>query len=414
MKSKSIIYTLLVLAVGAAVYYIFFNDQNKQLSFQTAKADKGDLRLTVTATGKLSPITTVQVGTQVSGTVASILVDFNSVVKKGQVIAEIDRTYLLASVEDAQANMEKMKIQAEQAERDLARIEGLYKEKVIPRTEYETSLANYRTAVSNLNSAQSQLNRATINLRYATIKAPIDGVVTSRSVDIGQTVAASFNTPTLFTIANDLTRMQVEANVDEADIGQVQEGQDVEFTVDAYPGEIFKGKVRQKRLQPVTTQNVVTYSVMIDVGNPDLKLLPGMTANISIIITSKSDVTKVPASALRFYPDEQTLAAMMEKMPDTVRTKMKERMEKGNQRSGNKGGNSGKRNGGMIWVKSGETIVPMRVKTGISDGSYTEILSGINSGDELITGIVKEESAAAQTQNPFVPQRPGSRGGMRR
>jgi HlyD family secretion protein len=262
-------------------------------------------------------------------------------------------------------------------------------------------------------------NRAKINLRYATIKAPISGVVVSRAVDVGQTVAASFNTPTLFTIANDLTKMQVQANIDEADIGKILVGQDVSFTVDAYDEQTFSGTVKQVRLQPVVTQNVVNYTVIVDVPNPDLKLLPGMTANITVMIKEVKDILKVPASALKFNPPAEYLEKMKKENPDTTKQR-----QGGWSHEGARGGSSpmaaphrdgrpqgqGRPNFGLIWIKEGENLKPKRVIIGLTDGSYTEIKGKINEGDEVVIGSSQAQSSKnVQQQNPFAPQQ-GQRG----
>jgi HlyD family secretion protein len=337
----------------------------------------------------------------------------------------------------------------------------LFEQKVIAQADYDQSLSDYETARANLRSAKSALNRAMINLKYATIVAPVSGVVVSRNVDVGQTVAASFSTPTLFSIANDLTKMQVQASIDEADIGKVKVGQEVSFTVDAYDDQVFDGSVRQIRLQPTVTQNVVKYTVIITVPNPDLRLMPGMTANITIKIQEVKDIMKVTASALRFFPPTDYLEKNLKTMPDSVQkfiTRMLEfrktgsgqgsatsiGMSAGAERSGQggqsgqsgrsgsqrvegqrspggmmgsggpgSGGGPGKYKRGLLWLKQGEKIVPVRVKTGISDGSMTEVIGNIKEGDEIITGTVSSTAnkTSPQQQNPFAPQMPGGRGG---
>jgi HlyD family secretion protein len=417
MKRRTFTFIFLfVIIFGGGVYY-FVNGKKAEIVFQTAKVEKGDITLSITATGKLSPLTSVLVGTQVSGTISKIYVDFNSQVKKGQVIAEIDKTYLEVSVQDAKANVEKAQIQLDQAQYDYDRMKKLIDEKVVAQTDYQVSYSTYKTAKTNLNSMQSQLNRALINVKYATITAPIDGVVISRSVDIGQTVASSFNTPTLFMIANDLSKMQVEASVDEADIGQVKVGQKVSFTVDAFPNDVFEGTVKQVRLLPTVTMNVVTYTVIIAVNNADLKLLPGLTANISVIVEEKDNVLKIPKNALRFTPDEELLKDYMKQIPDSLKQKNKDKASFRKDRSGkvgNKKFTSGTK--GKIWVKRGGQIFPVRVITGLSDGTYTEVKGKIKEGDEVVISAGKKEAAkpaAAAGQNPFAPaQRSGGRRGM--
>jgi HlyD family secretion protein len=425
MKRKPLLIVLILLVIGAGSAFYFLRNKKPQINFQITKVERGDVQLAVTASGKINPVMAVAVGTQVSGIISKLYVDFNSQVKKGQVIAELDRTALMATVQDAKANVDKVRFQVDQAKRDYDRQKQLYEEKVIPLMDFQNAETNYKAAISTLNSMQSQYNRALTNLNYATIIAPINGVVVSRAVDVGQTVAASFNTPTLFTIANDLTKMQVEASVDEADIGNVKVAQKVDFTVDAYPTETFNGVVRQIRLQPTITQNVVTYSVIIDVANKDLKLLPGMTANISIIMEKHSDVLKVPTSALRFYPDPELLKDFMKQVPDSIRTKFKENQKK-NKNNKKKGAglqrtfNPGSK--GRVWVKKGEQIVPVRVEIGISDGTFTEVKGNLKEEDEVITNASQVDASSSTAgggqgqQNPFAPKMPGrgSGGGNRR
>jgi HlyD family secretion protein len=275
-----------------------------EVKWRTAPVERGPLQVSVTATGTLQAVVTVQVGTQVSGTVSAIYADFNSQVKKGQVIARIDTTLLRATLADAQSNLEKAAAQARQAEDTRKRTQALFERDLVSQSEIDQATADARVAEANLASAKAQVDRARINLRYATIVSPIDGTVLSRAVDVGQTVAASFNTPTLFTIANDLRQMQVQASVDEADIGKVRVGQRATFTVDAYPDTTFAGEVSQIRLNPVINQNVVSYDVLISVPNPNLRLMPGMTANLSIAVARKEDVLQVPSAALRFSPPD--------------------------------------------------------------------------------------------------------------
>ena len=362
--------------------------------------------------------------------------DFNSVVREGQIIAVLDTTYLAQSVDDARASMKRAEIQVNQAKREYDRTKQLFDQKVMAQADYDLALTNYETAVTNASSAQAALNRAKINLRYATIIAPISGVVVSRAVDVGQTVASSFSTPTMFIIANDLTKMQVQASIDEADIGKIQVGQGVKFTVDAYDEMSFTGTVRQVRLQPVVTQNVVNYTVIIDVPNPDLKLLPGMTANITVMIQEVNDVLKVPASALKYTPPQEIIEKTEINLPDSVRQKhenWKKNRQEGHRMMGGPVGMPGgsnrkwgygdgdqikRDNMGIIWIKEGEAIKLKHVKTGLSDGSYTEVEGrNLKEGDEILIGTLSQGNSktSQQTQqNPFAPQMPkggGSRGG---
>jgi HlyD family secretion protein len=436
---------VIILAVGA--WFIFGNKSAAALQWRTGKVEVGDLKIVVTATGTLSADTTVQVGTQVSGVIDKILVDFNSVVKKGQVIAILDTTYLASSVEDASSAMYRAQVQVDLTKLTYDRNKELFDEKVIAKSDYDQAYSDYRTALGNARSAKSALDRAKINLRYATIVAPVSGVVISRAVDRGQTVAASFSTPTLFSIANDLTKMQVQASIDEADIGKIKTGQDVSFTVDAYPDLTFSGTVFQIRLQPTILQNVVNYTVIIDVPNPDLKLMPGMTANITVMIQQVQNVTKIPASALKFWPPQDYLDKAMKEYPDSVKKflariiEFRKRMgtqgrtnsyanmqtASGQGGSGGQGGTqsrgaSGSGGGpgsanrssrghmGIVWVRSIDNkLMPHRVKTGLTDGSSTQVEGNLKENDEIVVGVVNNQSTATTTQtqqSPFQPQMP--------
>jgi HlyD family secretion protein len=452
-----------ILLTGLAIWFFAGKNKKEQVEWRTSKVEKGDIRVTVRASGTLNAVTTVQVGTQVSGIIKNIYVDFNSEVREGQVIALLDTTLLAQAVEDARAALRRNEIQVNQAKREYDRTKQLYDQKVVAQAEYDLALSTWETAVTNAVSAKAALNRAQINLRYATIVAPISGVVVSRAVDVGQTVAASFSTPTMFTIANDLTKMQVQANIDEGDIGKIMVDQEVSFTVDAYPDLTFSGTVRQVRLQPVVTQNVVNYTVIIDVPNPDLKLLPGMTANITVLVQEVNEVLKVPATALRFSPPQEYIDAYEKSLPDSIRKK-REMWQKGGGRpesggsapsatpgsvrpgreGGSVTGNTGRPAGqagigrqgstgegsqgadgmgqrrrgnfGTIWLKSGDSLRPVRVRTGVSDGLNTEIKGRISEGDEVVLGMINPQNAQAsqqQQQNPFAPQMPrgSTRGG---
>lgn len=431
-KSTWIIIVVTALAVVAAgTWFLAGGKKKENIEWRTAKIEKGDIQVTVRASGTLQAVTTVQVGTQVSGIIEDIFVDFNSEVKAGQVIALLDTTLLAQAVEDARAALRRAEIQLNQTRREYERTKVLFEQKVMAQSDYDLALTSFETAETNMISARSTLNRAKINLKYATIKAPISGVVVSRAVDVGQTVAASFSTPTMFTIANDLTKMQVEANIDEGDIGKIRVEQEVSFTVDAYTETSFNGTVRQIRLLPVVTQNVVNYTVIIDVPNPDLKLLPGMTANITVMVDEVKDILKVPSTALRFSPPQEYIDAYEAGLPDSVK-KMRE-MRAGSGRSGNTGGQGSmgapdgmtgqggmrgsgmKRTFGTIWIKKGDSLIPHRVRTGVTDGLNTEVKGrNITEGDEVVLGMttVQDGKTGQQQTNPFAPPSPrGSRGG---
>ena len=314
---KKIMIIVICAAVLGIAAWMLFKNESDEPKFKTEKIVRGDIIETVTASGTVNPVTTVLVGTQVSGTVKNIYADFNSPVKKGQLIAQIDPARFEAEVEQARANLLSTKAEAERteanlidAERKLERNRKLFSDNLVSKNDMDTSETNYETAKAQVSASKAQvaqaeatLKIAETNLRYTRILSPVEGIVVSRNVDVGQTVAASFQTPTLFTIAQDLTKMQIDTNVDEADIGKVSAGQNVEFNVDAYPDITFKGKVSQVRNAPITIQNVVTYDVVIKVDNPELQLKPGMTANVSIVLSIKKDVLKISNAALRFSPD---------------------------------------------------------------------------------------------------------------
>ena len=302
MKKTLYISSVVVIALVVSGYFVFAKRDSQKYNFRFDKVSKGDMSVYVTATGTISPVISVDVGTQVSGIVTKLYADFNSVVRAGQVIAKIDTTFLYQSMLDAQANLDRAKAQYADSKRTYDREKGLYDKGLESEQNYSSALAAYESNAASLKSAASSLDRARINLAYATIYAPIDGVVVNRAVNVGQTVAASFSSPTLFTIANDLHNMQIQTTVDESDIGRVSIGQKATFTVDAYPDEKFTGTVSQIRLAPQSIQNVVNYIVIIDVKNDQLKLMPGMTANVNILVASASDVMKVSNMALRFQP----------------------------------------------------------------------------------------------------------------
>ncbi len=332
-----------ILIVALSVYFIFYNGTDKSFSFRFEKADKGNISVYVTATGTVNPVTSIDVGTQVSGIISKLYADFNSVVKAGQVIAQIDPTFLNQSVKDAEANLEHSQSQNDENQRTYERTKALYDKNLESQANYDAALADYEASRALLKQAQVQLDKAKLNLQYATIYAPIDGVVINRAVSIGQTVAASFSSPTLFTIANDLKKMQVEAIIDESDIGKISIGQPVTFTVDAYPDDEFKGKVSQIRLSPQIVQNVVNYSVIIDVPNDQLKLMPGMTANVKVLIAEKDDVLKVPNLALRFQPPAELIDSAKIK---EIRSMMEERFKNG--RNGQSGKDMNSKNTGSV------------------------------------------------------------------
>ena len=419
MKKKTIIIisAVVVLAIGGLVVRHYLKDNGKTIDFQTAEATTGSISNTVTATGTIQAIQTVEVGTQVSGRVKKLFVDFNSHVKKGEVLAQIDEAPLKLSLDQAKASLDNAKAELKYQQSNYERLKPLYEKQLISQTDYDQAVYNYEQAKANVLSAQSGYDKSKTNLDYATIYSPIDGVVLNRAVDEGQTVAASFNTPTLFTIANDLTQMQVEADVDEADIGQVRDGQRVEFTVDAYPDLKFTGKVTEIRLEPVTTNNVVTFTVIISAPNPDKKLLPGMTASATIFVQEAKDALKVPMQALLFKPDQTLMATYMKQLPEkdhpqnaawaSEAPKGKKFGEFGGNAEENRSNNSDVQH---VWVKNGVMIHPVKVETGINDGTDVQILSGLKQGDKVVLSMSEKkvsETEDKMANSPFMPRRPG-------
>jgi HlyD family secretion protein len=413
MRARTVwISTGLVAAVVAGGTW-WWTSRETAPEWRTAPITRGSIEVTVTATGALQAVTTIQVGTQVSGTIAALYADFNSKVTKDQVIARLDSTLLKAALSDAQSAQERVAAQAQQAlaERDRAR--ALFARELISRSELEQAEASGRVATANLSSAKAQTERARINLRYAIIRSPIDGIVLSRAVELGQTVAASFNTPTLFTLAGDLREMRVQAAVDEADIGRLRVGQAATFTVDAYPDTVFTGTVEQVRLQPIVTQNVVTYDVILRAANPELRLMPGMTANLSIVTDGREDVLRAPAAALRFMPPQDNDEDAPGKR-DTARRARFDTTGKPGSEQGGARKRGGKGTLGRIYILENGIPKAVRVKIGLTDGARTEIEGSIEPGTEVIIGIVSTGSAAAPGGAPFGMQQTRGAGGGRR
>ena len=413
---KRIIYIAISILVIVAILFVLIKGKSAKTSFlvEAVKIEKGTICNTITATGKLEAIKTVEVGTQVSGVIDKIFVDFNSQVKKGQLLAKIDETPLLAQLEQSKSSVDNSEAEVTYQKATYDRYKILADKKLIAQSDYDLVVYNYSKALANLANAKSVYDKTKINLAYASIYSPIDGIILNRAVNEGQTVAASFNTPTLFTIANDLTQMQVEANVDEADIGQVQIDQRVEFTVDAYPNNTFNGLVTEVRLQPVTTSNVVTYTVIIKAPNPEKKLMPGMTASITVIVKEKKDIPVVPGKAIRFSPDQKLVFEYMKSLPETEHPKPGEGFPPhgmgpvgGMDFPAN--GNAPKLEGTTVWVKKGQAIFPRKIETGENDGINYEIISGINLGDEVVVSLEKQTVGQVKktARSPFMPQRPG-------
>ena len=379
--------TLVIVAVAAiaalAVWLLSGGKKEEKITFDTAAVAPANIMNSITATGTIEPVTSVTVGTQVSGIVSKLFVDYNSVVKKGQVIAELDKTNLMSQLNTAKTQLATAQSQLNYQTANYKRYKTLFEKGLVAADDFDNAKLSYTQAKEQVASAKEEVQRAQTNLGYATITSPIDGVVLSKSVEEGQTVAASFSTPELFTIAQDLTNMQVVADVDEADIGDVKEGERVTFTVDAYPDDTFEGEVKQVRQEATTTNNVVTYEVVISAPNADLKLKPGLTANVTIYTAERKGVLSVPSKALRFTPQKETVGKM--KIVDVANAKNK------------------------VWTIEGNSIVAHKVNIGMTDGTNTQIVGGIAEGTKVVTGLnvmggEEEKPMEAQGESsPFAP-----------
>ena len=409
---KSLLYigsAVVVLAIGYVAYTSLVKTK-QTVAVETAKIEKGTISNTVTATGTLEAVKTVEVGTQVSGVIEKLFVDYNSQVKKGQLLAQLDETPLIATLEQTKASVDQAEANVKYQKATYERYKALLAKKLIAQADFDQAEYNYNNALGSLSNAKSQYEKNRINLSYARIYSPIDGTILNRAVEVGQTVAASFSTPTLFTIANDLTQMRVEAKVDEADIGQLSNGQRVEFTVDAFPGKKFLGEVTEIRLQPTTTNNVVTYTVVIGAPNPDNILKPGMTANATFFVIEKKDILLVSAKATRFTPEPEALSVYMPQMgTEGVHPSMPTMPPMG---AGafpiQKTENDSTR---TVWIKESNGLHPQQIKVGATDEINYEVLSGLKEGDEVITSMTlsgKAGKAATGMRNPLMPTRPGS------
>lgn len=403
------------MAAGAAYFFMPKSAEAKTPQWITSAIESENIVKSITATGTIEPVTVVDVGTQVSGILTTLYVDYNSVVTKGQVIAELDKSTLILDLESNKNNMAEAEALYEYELANYSRSKQLFDKGLISDSEYDLVVYNYKKALNDYDVAKNNVARSEINLGYATIYSPIDGVVLSRDVEEGQTVASSFSTPTLFTIAADLTDMRVIADVDEADIGDIKEGQKVTFTVDAYPTETFEGFVTQVRQEAIVESNVVTYEVVISAANPDLKLKPGLTASVEVFTLDQMCEFVVPASALSFDPGFDLPEDGGAPMGAPSGAGMGQGM------GGGPGGMMGKSKGtrapktGMqtIWIKNGNQIEPRIVEVGITNGISSEIIGrGISTQDSVVLGITNPsvlEKAASGTTNPFMPQRPGSK-----
>lgn len=386
-KKKALVIVAVAAIAALAVWLLSGGKKEEKITFDTAAVAPANIMNSITATGTIEPVTSVTVGTQVSGIVSKLFVDYNSVVKKGQVIAELDKTNLMSQLNTAKTQLATAQSQLNYQTANYKRYKTLFEKGLVAADDFDNAKLSYTQAKEQVVSAKEEVQRAQTNLGYATITSPIDGVVLSKSVEEGQTVAASFSTPELFTIAQDLTNMQVVADVDEADIGDVKEGERVTFTVDAYPDDTFEGEVKQVRQEATTTNNVVTYEVVISAPNADLKLKPGLTANVTIYTAERKGVLSVPSKALRFIPQNETVGKM--KIVDVANAKNK------------------------VWTIEGNSIVAHKVNIGMTDGTNTQIVGGIAEGTKVVTGLnvmggeEKMPMEAQGEKSPFAPGPPG-------
>ena len=383
MKNKKLWMGIGAVVIIALIVWLLSGGKKEQKTeFETAKVERQNIHTSITATGTIEPVTSVTVGTQVSGIVSKLYVDYNSVVKKGQIIAELDKTNLISELNTAKANLSSAQSTLNYEQANYSRYKTLYDKGLVSADEYESARLSYDKARQQVATSRESVQKAQTNLGYATITSPIDGVVLSKSVEEGQTVAASFNTPELFTIAKDLTDMRVIADIDEADIGGVKEGQRVSFTVDAFPDDKFEGQVTQVRQQATTESNVVTYEVVISAPNYDLKLKPGLTANVTIFTMEKDNMLAVPAKALRFMPNEALL--QKDQKIEDVEAPTK------------------------VWTLEGNTFKAHAVQTGTTNGMVTEIVSGIDEGTEVLVDFTisggEIPGQEQQASNPFMPR----------
>lgn len=387
--SKVWLVVAVVIIVAIVAWALSGSKKEEQISFETAAVAPANIMNSITATGTIEPVTSVTVGTQVSGIVSKLYVDYNSVVKKGQVIAELDKTNLMSQLNSAKTQLATAQSQLDYQTTNFNRYKTLYQKGLVAADDFDSAKLSYTQAKEQVAAAKEEVQRAQTNLGYATITSPIDGIVLSKSVEEGQTVAASFSTPELFTIAQDLTNMQVVADVDEADIGDVKEGERVSFTVDAYPDDTFEGTVKQVRQEATTTNNVVTYEVVISAPNADLKLKPGLTANVTIYTAERKGVLSVQSKALRFTPQKETVG------------KMKILDQTGNAKN-------------KVWTIEGNSIVAHNVNIGMTDGTNTQILNGISAGVKVVTGLNvtggEQDDAQPNASSERSPFAPGPRG----
>lgn len=401
MKKKIILAIVIVgiIAAGLAVTGLFSSGK-ASVQFKSEKIGRGTISNTVTATGTLEAMVTVEVGTQVSGQISRVYVDYNSVVKKGQLIAQLDTQALKSTLEQSKATLDQAQAEYEYQKANYERYRQLIDKKLIAQKDFDEVNYSYKSSMASLNSAKASYDKNKTNLDYAYIYSPIDGIILERDVEEGETVAASFSTPTLFTIAGDLTQMEIEADVDEADIGRLRVGQRVEFSVDAFPGKTFDGEVTEIRMMAVEESNVVTYTVVINAPNPEKILMPGMTANVVFYVTEKKDILVVPNRALQFTPDPAVLQAYQDANPQ-IKVSVPASPE------------TGTNEGETVWLKTNTAIYPQTVVVGETDEINYELISGVQEGDEVIISMTSVSAKdhtggeSAGAKSPFMPTPPG-------
>lgn len=392
MKKKYIIWSIIIVIIAVLAYFLFFRKKEVHISLITDSPTNGYISESVSSTGTLEPVDTVAVGTQVSGTISKIYADYNSTVKKGQLLAELDPTLMQANVDEAKGSLIEAQSTLIYQEGNFARQKKLFEVGAISKATYDNALSTYQAAKGSVASIKAQIVSANKNLYYTKIYAPIDGVVLSRSVSVGQTVAASYSTPTLFTLAKDIKDMQVQAKIDEADIGNIRQGEKVTFTVDAYINDVFDGSVNEIRLEPTTSSNVVTYTTIINAPNNDSKLKPGMTATVTIFTDEDSNALILPVKALKYVPDTLSL-----KKEYQIVHAVKSQKDLANV--------------AYVWVVKGNRIIETKVTTGLNDNTHVQILEGITINDKILTGTTTatQDSGTSGASNPFMPTPPGKK-----
>ncbi len=412
MKTKTIIIlSVLILVAAAAIFYFTSGKKEKEVTFITAKAQYGYIAKSITATGTVQPVDTVSVGAQVSGVVKNVYVDFNSIVKQGELLAKVDPSIIQAQTEQSKANLANTKSNLDYQQSNFDRQNKLYNLGAISKADYQVALNQYNSAKAAIANAAAQVRLAERNLSYTNIYSPINGVVLNRNVSAGQTIASSFNAPTLFVIAKDLTKMQVRAAVDEADIGGVRSAQPVSFTVDAFPDDIFEGTVQQILLHPAVSANVVTYTTLINVDNKAMKLKPGMTATINIYLEEDTNALLIPSRALNFKPDS-TLLKKYTLIKAERNTNDQNNSGKGKKANRPDSSNNGKMEKAeirksFVWTRKGDTLMERRIITGLNDDSYVRVIKGLLPGEEVITGVVigeNKNNTDNTERSPFMPQ----------